>query len=110
MQTLQEVQNSFISLGLDPKLEPFNHRTQSILVVTFSGVISLWISFIREAKDAREHMESIYIITLRISLFLSYVHTIFNTHKLFAFFESLDGFLNESEFKISIDKFLNCMK
>lgn len=111
MQIFQEVQKSFISLGFNPKEEPFNHKIVGILAATLLAVISLWIFLIHEANSAESYMESIYDITAATGLLLSLASTVFIKQKLFSFIGSFDEFLNECElnFKhLNISKNVKC--
>lgn len=93
----EEVQKSFQSIGLDPKLEPFNRRILSILVITSLGIISVWIFLIHEADSAEEYMESTYVITVSTGVVLSFASTTLITKKLHSFYKAHEEYLNESE-------------
>lgn len=97
MQTNQEVQKAFHSIGISPKLEPFNHRVLSILAASLLGVISLWIFLIHETNNAREFMRSIFVVTVCTGIFVSFASITLITKKLFSFMKTLNEYLNESK-------------
>lgn len=107
MRTLQEVQTSFDWMGFNPKLKPFNHKIRAILAITIPAVISQWKFLVHDANNAREYMESIYIVSVCSGVFLCFASTIFITKKLFAFINSVDELMNESKYQISIIQILH---
>lgn len=97
MPILKEVEKSFNSIGFDPKLKPFNHKTLSILVILLPGIILQWIFLICVANRAEEYMESIYIVTTSTGVFLSFASTILIREKLFYLIEIDNEFVRESK-------------
>lgn len=101
MQTLQAVQKSFDSLGFSPKLKQFNYKISGISVISFLGIILLWIYLLHEADSSQEYMESIYIVTACSGIFLSFASTVFFKEELFSFINSFNELTNESKCRIS---------
>lgn len=97
MQTLQEVQKSFISIGYSPKLKPFNQRVLAILAIIFVGVVLEFIYLIHDADGAQELMESIYIITATAGSFLCFASSSFIMEEIFAFIDSSNETFRESK-------------
>lgn len=60
MQIYQEVQKSFHSIGISPKLEAFNRRALNIWAIAFLFIILEWLFLTYEVDNAEECMESIF--------------------------------------------------
>lgn len=95
-----EVQKGFSSMGLNPKLGPFNHRILWISAVTAIGVLSLFIYLMCEADSAEEYTESVCVITICAGILLTIACTILITKRLFSFIKAHDEYLNESKPRI----------
>lgn len=91
----EEVRKSLHSIGVSPKLEPFNRRILSILASTSLGVISLWIFLFHGADSAEEYMKSVCLITICTGTLLSFASTILIKKELFAFIKSHDECFDE---------------
>lgn len=97
MQTLQEVQKSFLSIGFGPQLKPFNQRILTILGIILAGVVLEFIYLIHEADSAQKFMESIYITTATTGSFFCFANTSFIMEEIFAFINSSNETFRESK-------------
>lgn len=97
MQLLQEVRNSFDSMGFSPKSDQLSHKFLNNFIINFSGYILLWIYLLRDANSSLQYMESIYMITVCSCIFLSAVSTVFLQDELFLFIDTLNSLFNESK-------------
>lgn len=97
MRVLQEVLKSYDSIGIDPKLEPFNRKVLRYLAVYFLGMTLLLIYLFHEADTSREYMESIYVVTSCSGILLSAASTIFIREKLFLYIDTLNKRFDESK-------------
>lgn len=74
MQTLQEVQKSLDNIGFNPNSKPFNRRILRILAITASAIVLQWIFLINAADNAKEYIESIYVVTTCTGTFNLYLY------------------------------------
>lgn len=97
MQTLQEVQKSFHSIGFSPELKPFNQRILAILAIIFASVILEFTYLIHEADSAQKFMESIYVTTVTIGSFFCFANASFIMEEIFSFIDSSNETFRESK-------------
>lgn len=75
---------------------PFNNQHLKITLTFTLGIISILLFGIEVAESPKEHMDSFLVEILTISIFISYTTTmIFQTSKLFAFFDSFEEVKND---------------
>lgn len=98
MQTLQVVQNSFKLMGINPKLQPFNHITLRILILGFLGICLQWTFLIYGADSSQGRIKTIYVVTGCTGAFVSYASTILITTELFSFIDKFNELTNESTY------------
>lgn len=97
MKIYQEVQKSFVWIGFDQKLEPFNRKISSILAITFTAVLLQWIFLIHVAETAQQYMESMYIVSTCSGIFLAFASSTFTTKRLFSFIKRVNESVDESK-------------
>lgn len=85
-------------MGFDPQFKPFNRRTSSILALTFTAVLLMWIYLIYEADTDQEYMESMYFVSVCSGIFLSFASSAFFTKKLYSFIDGIQENFNMSEY------------
>lgn len=102
METLHEVRKNFESMGLSPKLQPFNRGVLRIFILCFLPNILEWIFLTHVADSSEEYMESMYVVTVTNGIVFSFTNTILTTEKIFPFLENIDEFVNKiSKWNIS---------
>lgn len=92
MQILQESRKVLDYFGFSPKMELFNRQTLRILVITFPGVILMWIYTFHVADSAQKLIESIFMVIVSTCVLLSFATMIPIRGKIFSLIESVGEF------------------
>lgn len=99
MKTFQTVQKCLALEGYSANGSAFN-RLQ--LWVGFKCTLALFAQcaylFLRLPKTPKEYMDSIFMTTVGILVFISFVSTVFKTAKIFELINKIEMAINESEF------------
>lgn len=103
MKIFQTVQRNLIPLGyVRDHAEYYKLRRPHLVAIATcvftGGAISIFIFVIHLADSPAEYMDSLYMSAVLLSIFVSYLTTIWNMTKLFGFIDNLQKFCNESKF------------
>lgn len=97
MKIFQTVQKNFKSIGISANRISFGLYELKHILLYIVAIIMLCIHFVHVAKTAKEHMDSIFMISGTIFILIVYLNS---RSKLQAIFKMIDGFeqaINESE-------------
>lgn len=61
-------------------------------------IVSLILYFLLEASSIKDYMDSAFLITLAILIFVSFSSSVLKSSELYAFIESCEKAANQSEF------------
>lgn len=107
VKIFQLSQKKFAAAGIDPSLVtqpyPFNRKILLNFLALFVSVICNLMHTFYEAKTFAEHLQSLYMCSLTISIILALVIVLLNVAKLFNFIEISENLVNKSEFKSNPD-------
>lgn len=76
---------------------PFAKKHFIGVFISNIAIIQTFLFLVFEADEFEVMLESIYITTVGISIYLSFINMLFNTPKLFMFLDKMDEFVNRSE-------------
>lgn len=107
VKIFQLSQKKFAAAGIDPSLVtqpyPFNRKISLNFLALLVSVICNLMHTFYEAKTFAEHLQSLYMCSLTISIILALVIVLLNVAKLFNFIEISENLVNKSEFKSNPD-------
>lgn len=106
MKLFQTVRKNLIPLGYIRdrdgcryKLCSTSHLVAIAISVYTAGIISIFIFATLLADSSAEYMDSVYILAVLLSIFVSYMTTILNMTKLFGFIDNCEKVCDESKFQ-----------
>lgn len=97
MKHFQTIKKGLRLIGIQPndhddRYYPLNGRNLSCILSCMVPVYCGTSFFFYEADSIKEYMEFFYVTIVAGSAFTSFIHTIFNSKKLFIFLDSNDNF------------------
>lgn len=98
MKIFQIVQNDLASIGYRANESPLNNDILSYGFKNISFTICGLVYLCRIAETPEEFMDSIFVITVGILVFISFVSTVQKMATIFIFIDETEKFINGSEF------------
>lgn len=98
LQLFRTVRKNFLSIALEEN-EPKFHIKQ--MFHTMQGLIAIipqFLYILLEAESIKQYMYSILLTVVGILIYISYLESVLNTRKMFAFMNDIQNMVNESEF------------
>lgn len=77
---------------------PFSMRSLVAIEFFIGSIISFLIFALHSADSPGEFMDSFYLLAVSLTIFVSYMTTIFKMAKLFDFFDECEKIFDESKF------------
>lgn len=97
MKIFESAKMSLASMELDANKRPF-HRKQLLKVMhSFLAIVLECLYIVYDANTAREYINSIFMTTIGIIVFIAYLSTIFKTTTIYNFIDHYETIVNESE-------------
>lgn len=115
MKLFQTIQKNLTILKFDPNQPDsffaliFQHW--SCFLKSFLSLTSLIVYLLHDANTVKEYMDSLFLTTAAILIFVSFTSTVFKTPEIYIFFNGAEKAANKSEcdqiIRIKIDKTIN---
>lgn len=101
MQIWQTIRKNLEILKFDPNQTGSSteliRQHQSCFFKSILSLISLIVYLLYVAKTIKEYMDSIFLTTAAITIFVSFTSTVFKTPELYAFLNNAEEAGNKSE-------------
>lgn len=100
MKLFKTVQRNFALLDFNRNHNDrlFNRRNFLGVIIFVLGIVHHFTFVILSANTPEDYMDSAYILAVSVSIFVSYVTTIYKMTKLFDFFDDCENIRNKSKF------------
>lgn len=113
MKLFQRVQKDLEFIGFSRNIGgyccyPFGMRYLGSTLIYLVGITSMFTFAIHSADNPGEYMDSFYVLTVSVTLFISYTNNIFRMKKLFDLFDNCEKVCDESKFYYMLFKSVKC--